>query len=202
METKKFQTPCPQEADLAPFLSEQAVRVHTELICRKLAADLNLLLDGYPALRATDARLLSLRAHSLPRLIRDEVRYAAGGLAAHEAFFSRLTKGGGQLPDARCTEALRHSFGSTDSFFYIFREEAHRMRAGGFLWLCTEQHAHHRILRLLPLPGYELPAASLIPVFALDLWEHAYLPGYGGDRRAYADAFLRQLDWAEIGKSL
>ena len=75
------------------------------------------------------------------------------------------------------------------------------MKHGGFLWLCLEQHARHRFLRLIPVQGYELPL-PLTPILALDLWEHAYISTYGGDRRAYADAFLRQLDWENIGKML
>ena len=40
--------------------------------------------------------------------------------------------------------------------------------------------------------------ASSIPVFGIDLWEHAWFYQYKGDKTAYAVAFLNQLDWVKI----
>lgn len=197
----RIRPPAP-EGDISPFLSPQATDVHVGLICGRLASDLNLLLDGYPSFHGLDAASVYGRTGTLPRMLREDVRFAAAGVVCHEWFFGRLTEGGGHVPDEASARALRTAFGSTDSFFYIFREEAQRMQMGGFLWLCTVRGARTCALRLLPLHGYELPPPALAPVFALDLWEHAYLAGYGEDRRSYADAFLRQLDWPTIGVRL
>ena len=199
----RTEAPRPCAEDISPFLSAQAADVHVQMICGRLAAEMNLLLDGYPDFHDTDPYTVYARAHSLPRTIRNDVRFAAGGIAAHTYFFRFLSGNGGRgIPDAASAAALRASFGSTDSFFYIFREEAQRMQTGGFLWLCTESSAHSRFLRLIPLRGYELPHPTLAPILALDLWEHAYLPSYGTDRRAYAYAFLRQLDWEAVGRAI
>ncbi len=201
MERIRIQPPRPPFDDLSPFLSAQSLDVHTHMICGKLAAEINILLDGYPDMHRMEAAEIYARAGMLPRIIWEDVRFAAGGLVCHEYFFRYLLPAGGHVPDEKSAAALRRSFGSCDSFFYIFREEAQRMKSGGFLWLCIEQRAHHRFLRLIPGSGYELPF-PLIPVFALDLWEHAYIGCYGNDRRAYADAFLHQLDWRRIGETI
>ena len=37
-----------------------------------------------------------------------------------------------------------------------------------------------------------------IPVFGIDLWEHAYFAQYDGDKEAYAKAFLQQLNWEKL----
>jgi Fe-Mn family superoxide dismutase len=136
-------------------------------------------------------------------MIRDDVRFSAGGIACHEYYFRYLTADEEEhLPGERVTEVLRRSFGSADSFFYIFREEAGRMQTGGFLWLCTESRSHVTRLRLLATKGYDLPPAPYMPLLSLDLWEHAYIGRFGEDRRAYADAFLRRLDWEAVGATL
>ena len=202
MERIRIQPPRPCGEDLSPFLSAQNLQVHVHMICGKLAAELNILLDGYPHMHRMDAAEAYTHAPALPRILREDVRFAAGGVVCHEHFFRWLIPCGGKsVPEAKSAAALRRSFGSRDSFFYIFREEAQRMKNGGFLWLCLEEHARHRFLRLIPKSSYELPL-PLTPVFALDLWEHSYISGYGNDRRAYADAFLRQLDWAGIGAAI
>ena len=196
-------TPPSPRGDLSPFLSRQAADLHVQLICGRLAAELNILLDGFPALQLPDAEAIVARVGLLPRLLREEVGFAAGGIVCHSYFFRYLAQNEGQgTPEESSASAFRSAFGSTDSFFYIFREEAQRMQSGGFLWLCTSRSSRGKILRLFPTRGYDLPPASLAPVLALDLWEHAYLNTYGTDRRSYADAFLRQLDWEAVGKRL
>jgi Fe-Mn family superoxide dismutase len=37
-----------------------------------------------------------------------------------------------------------------------------------------------------------------IPIFGIDLWEHAYFTQYKGDKSEYCNAFFLELDWAKI----
>lgn len=194
MEICRFTPPRPRAGECLPLCGARTMEVHVKVICGRLAASLNAL--GAVCARAPDAAALCRNAAGLPRAVRAEAVFAAGGLMAHEYYFRYLlprTEGG---PTPVMREALSRSFGAPDSFFYIFREEAQRMREGGFLWLCAERSG--RRLRLLPLAGYALPDEAYTPLFALDLWEHAYLQRWGGDRRGYADAFLSLLAWREI----
>jgi Fe-Mn family superoxide dismutase len=161
------------------------------------------LIDGFPVMHGLEAEEICRRAFQLPRLIREDVRFSAGGIACHEYYFRYLTAEEGEhLPGEGVCEVLRRSFGSADSFFYIFREEAKRMQTGGFLWLCTENRSHVTRLRLVTTRGYDLPPAPYMPLLSLDLWEHAYINRFGEDRRAYADAFLRRLNWDAVDATL
>ena len=36
------------------------------------------------------------------------------------------------------------------------------------------------------------------PILGIDLWEHAYLADFSGDKDAYTDAFLAHVDWAQV----
>lgn len=186
-----------------PLADRQTMDVHIHVIVGRLCADLRVLIDGFPVMHTLEAEEICRRAFQLPRLIRDDVRFSAGGIACHEYYFRYLTADEEEhLPGDRVTEVLRRSFGSADSFFYIFREEAYRMQTGGFLWLCTESRSHVTRLRLVATRGYDLPPAPYLPLLSLDLWEHAYIGRFGEDRRAYADAFLRRLDWDAVGATL
>lgn len=49
---------------------------------------------------------------------------------------------------------------------------------------------------------HENVVASGIPVLALDVWEHAYLPDFGLDKEAYLKWFLGRLDWRNIRKRI
>ena len=37
-----------------------------------------------------------------------------------------------------------------------------------------------------------------IPIVGINLWEHAYLSDYEGDKDRYTDAFFNQVDWALV----
>ena len=205
MERYRIMAPQPSfgcEACL-PLADRQTMEVHIHVIVGRLCADLGVLIDGFPVMHALEAEEICRRAFQLPRLIRDDVRFSAGGIACHEYYFRYLTAAEGeQLLGEDVSEVLRRSFGSADSFFYIFREEAKRMQTGGFLWLCTESRSHVTRLRLVATNGYDLPPAPYLPLLSLDLWEHAYINRFGEDRRAYADAFLRRLDWDAVSATL
>ena len=186
-----------------PLADRQTMDVHIHVIVGRLCADLRVLIDGFPGMHGLAAEEICRRAFQLPRMIRDDVRFSAGGIACHEYYFRYLTAEEGEhLPGEGVCEVLRRSFGSADSFFYIFREEAKRMQTGGFLWLCTESRSHVTRLRLVTTRGYDLPPAPYMPLLSLDLWEHAYINRFGEDRRAYADAFLRRLNWDAVDATL
>ena len=186
-----------------PLADRQTMEVHIHVIVGRLCADLGVLIDGFPVMHGMEAEEICRRAFQLPRILREDVRFSAGGIACHEYYFRYLTADEGEhLPGEDVSEVLRHSFGSADSFFYIFREEAKRMQTGGFLWLCTESRSHITRLRLVATKGYDLPPAPYLPLLSLDLWEHAYIVRFGEDRRAYADAFLRRLDWEAVRRTV
>lgn len=43
------------------------------------------------------------------------------------------------------------------------------------------------------------PAAS-VPLLPLDMYEHAFHMDYGSAAAKYVDAFMRNIDWAEVGR--
>ena len=40
-----------------------------------------------------------------------------------------------------------------------------------------------------------------IPVIGIDLWEHAYLTDYLGDKAQYCDNYLDSVDWAVVSQN-
>ena len=40
-----------------------------------------------------------------------------------------------------------------------------------------------------------------LPVIGIDLWEHAYLVTYSGDKAAYLERFWEHLNWGKISQN-
>ena len=68
------------------------MNVHAEVICGRLAAELNAWIRRFPsALEGLEAEEIYRCAPTLPRTVRSEIRRVAGGVACHEYFFRYMT---------------------------------------------------------------------------------------------------------------
>ena len=74
-----------------PLADRQTMDVHIHVIVGRLCADLSVLIDGFPVMHGLEAEEICRRAFQLPRLIREDVRFSAGGIACHEYYFRYLT---------------------------------------------------------------------------------------------------------------
>ena len=131
---------------------------------------------------------------------------AAAAVYCHDLYFSTIVPSSKypSLPQGRCAELLKKSFGSAGNFFYLVRTLAAGASNPGFLWL-YEKHPKGRepILGIARLPLYSLPdIRNVRPLMCIDLWEHAYIDRWNSDISGYADACLRQTDWEFVFSKL
>jgi len=189
--------------EYGPLIPGNEMRAH--LVHREnCALILRVATDGYPVARGMDPVMLYRSAPRFPRIISEDIRFGSGGLYCHDLYFRYL------VPRERATpprgiaeEVIRQTFGSADSFFYRFRTTAAETRLNGFLFVSVRQKNGRWQMMLSVTEGYRLPARQYgIPVFALDLWEHAYMATWRENRSGYAEAYLRQLDWNAVSAFL
>ena len=186
-----------------PLIPAEGMRAH--LVHREnCALLLQVATDGYPAAREMDLVTLCRNASRFPRIVSEDIRFGSGGLYCHDLYFRYLVpRRKASLPGGMAEEVLRGSFGSVDSFFYRFRMTAAETRLNGFLFASVRQRNGRWQMMLSVTEGYRLPQRQYgIPVFALDLWEHAYMTAWRENRSGYADAYLRQLDWDAVSAFL
>ena len=191
-----------------PEAYEPLCSAETMLAHRAAADSCALLLavatDGYPAALGMTPAALCRAARRFPKPVAEDVRFGAGGVFCHEMYFRYLLPGGTvRLPVGQAEALLSSSFGSVDGFFYRFRTVARDARTNGFLWLLRRRKGGSAVCLLDWTEGYRLPDGRLgEPVFGLDLWEHAYVGRFGEDRAAYADTYLKMLDWRGIAAAM
>ena len=69
------------------------------------------------------------------------------------------------------------------------------VQGSGWAWLglCTKTHK----LRIRALPNQDPLQATtgLVPLFGIDVWEHAYYLKYQNRRPEYVQAFYNVIDW-------
>jgi len=121
------------------------------------------------------------------------------GMRLHEYYFGGLTKGGkDRNSDSELDKNIVKSFGSFESWKKDFISMG-MMRGIGWVILYYDK-IRGELFNVWIDQHDQGHLAGASPIIALDVFEHAYMIDYGKDRTPYIDAFLNNLDWAEIEK--
>ena len=145
-----------------------------------------------------------LEEHSLVELIRaakpGPLLSNAGQLWNHSFFWQCLSPVK-QSPSGELAELVESGFGTTKALHTALLEQAVAHFGSGWVWLVLEKGA----LKIVALHDGDTPVAhgGMVPLFTLDLWEHAYYIDYRNARPDYAAAVLDKLtNWAFVAQNL
>lgn len=132
------------------------------------------------------------------RSLKIDLTFAIGGVRNHEVYFNHLGGAGGE-PTGIIKEIFVENFGSYKAWADDLK--ASGMSARGWVWLAYDWHGQTWFNYLGDAQNtYPVWGASV--VLALDTYEHAYWMDYGTDRASYIDAFLANLDWEAVNKTV
>lgn len=116
------------------------------------------------------------------------------GMRLHELYFGNLGGKGGPLdPGSKLGKAVAAEFGSVEKWEADFRA-AGAMRGIGWVVLFQDRESG----RLFNQWINEHDAGNLagaVPVFVMDVFEHAFMIDYGLKRADYIAAFFKNVDW-------
>lgn len=118
----------------------------------------------------------------------------------HTFFWYGMRREAGGPPHGEIAALIERDFGSHDAFSQQFISAASDLFGSGWLWLVLEGQSLH----LLSTANAGTPLGSgQVPLFTLDLWEHAYYLDYEHRRLDYIAAFLSHLlDWDAVNRRL
>jgi superoxide dismutase, Fe-Mn family len=125
-----------------------------------------------------------------------ELTYA-NSVYLHESYFAILGGNGKRAGDF--ANALATQFGSEARWEELVRATALSL-GGGSGWVVIALSPLTRDLRIVGSGGHAPALAAGIPIFVLDMFEHAYALDYGAAHARYIDAFFANLDWAALDR--
>jgi len=151
-------------------------------------------------LNAIRAQLLPLDFATAPGFqlsgLKREELVATNSMLLHELYFASLG-GDGQTMVPAMTLALDANFGSVERWRTQFVAMGKAL-GGGSGWV---------VLTFLPRDGtlvnqwaaeHTDAMAGGVPILALDMYEHSYHMDFGAAAGAYVDAFMANIDWAQV----
>jgi Fe-Mn family superoxide dismutase len=151
-------------------------------------------------LNAIRAQLQALDSTSAPGFqlngLKREELIATNSTLLHELYFASLGSDAKTMVPAM-TLAFDASFGSVDRWRAEFVAMGKAL-GGGSGWVLLTFLPRYGSLVNQWAADHTDALAGGIPILALDMYEHAYHMDYGAAAGAYVDAFMANIDWAQV----
>ena len=141
------------------------------------------------------------QVYSPLRAVAVDYTFALLGFKNHDLYFGHLGGDGGE-PTGRFAELVEQEFNGVDKWKDAVRKGAKAARG----WVMVGYDLNDGSLFNYIGDTQNLWAVyNMVPVLALDVYEHAYVADYGATpdgRKQYVEAFLRNLDWDHVNRQL
>lgn len=177
---------------LEPYIDEETMHIHHDIMFRNYINNLNLLLKANPTYQ--DWSLYDLLAYSddFEEPIKTSLKNQGGGVLNHYLYFDSMTPNKTEAKETLRTAIIR-DFGSMEKFYKIMKAAALSQFGSGYAWLMFDSTSKLRIVKT----SNQNPPPLLIlqPLILIDVWEHAYLLKYKHERDKYFDAWYHLIDW-------
>ncbi|MGC4088899.1 MAG: superoxide dismutase [Polyangiaceae bacterium] len=185
--------PLPYAKDaLEPLMKQETLEFHYEKHHKGYMTNLKGLIEGKP-----DAE----------KSLVDLIKTSSGGIfnnAAqvwnHTFFWDGLKPGGGGAPPSGDVADLIQGLGGWDKFRTDFVAGGTGRFGSGYVWLVLDGGAG----KIISTPNAETPLTTgQVPLFTVDVWEHAYYLDHRNNRKAFLEGALDKLvNWEFVAKNL
>ncbi|HNU85874.1 MAG: superoxide dismutase [Pseudomonadota bacterium] len=181
--------------ELAPFMSEEQLRIHHEKHHQAYVTGANALFEKLEQARKAGGELDMKAALK-------ELSFHIGGHLLHGLFWENLApagKGGGGKPAGVLGAAIDKEFGGFERFQKEFTQAAVSAEGSGWAALSWCRMSNRPLV--MQIEKHNVDVCPALPVIlAIDVWEHAYYLDYRNMRAKFVEAFWNIVNWAEANR--
>lgn len=179
---------------LEPYIDEATMRIHHNKHHQSYVDGLN----------NAETKLAEARRSgdfSLVKHWERELAFHGAGHYLHTLFWSIMAPHAGGPPTGPVAEQIRADFGSFDAFKKQFSEAADKVEGGGWaIWVWSPRSQRTEILTAEK--HQNLSQWDVVPLLALDVWEHAYYLKHQNKRADYIKDWWHLVNWKEVNERL
>lgn len=177
---------------LEPYIDEETMKLHHDIHHKAYVDGLN----------KAETMLRKSRETGDFDLVKHWEREAAfngAGHYLHTIFWNVMNPKGGGKPDGALARQIDQDFGSYQAFHKQFSQAAEKVEGGGWAILVWSPRSHR--LEILQAEKHQnLSQWDVIPLLALDVWEHAYYLKYKNERAKYIEAWWNLVYWPHVNE--
>lgn len=175
---------------LEPVISAEIMELHYSKHHKGYVTNLNTALEKYHEAESKNdvATMIALQ---------QAIKFNGGGHINHSIFWTILGKGNNKGPGGDLAKTIDRDFGSFDAFQEKFNKATTAIQGSGWGWLGFNKNSKR--LEIATCSNQDpLSTQGLIPLFGVDVWEHAYYLQYKNVRADYVKAIWQVFNWANI----
>lgn len=129
--------------------------------------------------------------------LRQGLKNQGGGYYNHNLYFEMFSPNPAKAPTGKLAQAIEDTFGGLDALKEQLTTAATTQFGSGWAWLSTDKSGKLTVSKTANQDNPISEGTGMIPLVALDVWEHAYYLKYKNLRPDYIKAFFEVLDWAK-----
>ncbi|SPT52458.1 Superoxide dismutase [Mn] [Actinomyces bovis] len=179
---------------LEPHISGRIMELHHDKHHAAYVAGANAALEALAAARESgDLATVNLWEKNLA--------FNLGGHTNHSVFWKNLSPNGGGEPEGELAEAIKDSFGDFARFKAHFTATAMGIQGSGWAVLAYDSLSNKLVIFQLFDQQGNVPVGT-IPLFMVDMWEHAFYLDYLNVKADYVKAIWNIANWADVSARL
>jgi len=127
------------------------------------------------------------------------IKFNGGGHINHSIFWQNLSPNGGE-PSSELLASIKKDFGSLDNLQKQLSAAAVGVQGSGWAWLGYNAQSQRLEIATCANQDPLQATTGLIPLFGIDVWEHAYYLQYKNVRPDYVNAIWKVANWKDISQ--
>lgn len=177
---------------LEPHISAQIMELHHSKHHQTYITNLN---------KALSTEAQNASSSDLPARIANQaaIKFNGGGHINHSLFWRNLTPANSSEADPKSApklqKAIEGQWGSLDKFKETFSTALLGIQGSGWGWLV--KNVSDGRLDIVTTKDQDPVAPTVVPVFGVDMWEHAYYLQYLNGKAAYVQNIWNVINWKE-----
>ena len=198
-EAKEFYLPKLEYSydSLEPYIDAETMKLHHSLHHQAYINKLNGAVQSHPELATMAVEEILQNFERVPEGIKKIVKNHGGGHANHCFFWEVLAPKGGE-PSKELGAQLDKYFGNIDGFKDQLAKAALATFGSGWAWLSLNAQKE---LVVESTPNQDSPLLHKnVPLFGIDVWEHAYYLRYQNRRAEYVQNIFKVINWQNVNE--
>lgn len=133
------------------------------------------------------------------------IKFNGGGHLNHSIFWENLappSKGGGGVPEGELAALIDAKFGSFDAMKEKMTAATVAVQGSGWGWLGYDKTSGSVAVACCANQDPLEATTGLVPLFGIDVWEHAYYLQYKNVRPDYVKAIWELANWSDVAARL
>ncbi|KAL4726935.1 Superoxide dismutase [Mn], mitochondrial [Fusarium chlamydosporum] len=173
---------------LEPSISAQIMELHHSKHHQTYVTNLNAALKNYATATSTNDIAGQIALQSA-------IKFNGGGHINHSLFWENLCPS--SSPDSKPDSApklgveISKTWGSIEAFQEAFKKTLLGLQGSGWGWLVKDTQG----LRIVTTKDQDPVVGGEVPIFGVDMWEHAYYLQYLNGKAAYVDNIWNVINW-------